>query len=68
MKTILDSAHWRNWRTDLKVLQDIYSNEPYPYSVLSPFAYSYLEECIRSTTSKYGIDRLDEFKKYFDNS
>ena len=33
---------------------------PDSYSVLTPFAYAYLEELIRSTTSEYGIVALDE--------
>ncbi len=33
---------------------------PNSYSVLSPYAYSYLEELIRSTTSEYGREIYDE--------
>ena len=39
--------------------KEIYSHIPEAYSVLTPFAYSYLEELIRSTTSEYGIPFLD---------
>lgn len=33
------------------------------FSVLTPFTYSYLEELIRSTTSEYGIEILDDSGK-----
>lgn len=58
-ETILDYAHFRNWALDWNVVKDIYSRIPESYSVLTPFAYSYLEELIRSTTSEYGIPFLD---------
>ena len=58
-ETILDYAHFRNWVPDWHVVKDIYSRIPESYSVLTPFAYSYLEELIRSTTSEYGIPFLD---------
>ena len=58
-ETILDYAHFRNWAPDWNVVKDIYSRIPESYSVLTPFAYSYLEELIRSTTSQYGIPFLD---------
>lgn len=58
-ETILDYAHFRNWVPDWNVVKDIYSRIPESYSVLTPFAYSYLEELIRSTTSEYGIPFLD---------
>ena len=58
-ETILDYAHFRNWAPDWNVVKDIYSRIPESYSVLTPFAYSYLEELIRSTTSEYGIPFLD---------
>lgn len=56
---ILDYAHFWNWAPDWNVIKDIYSRIPESYSVLTPFAYSYLEELIRSTTSEYGIPFLD---------
>ena len=56
---ILDYAHFWNWAPDWNVVKDIYSRIPESYSVLTPFAYSYLEELIRSTTSEYGIPFLD---------
>ena len=58
-ETILDYAHFRNRAPDWNVVKDIYSRIPESYSVLTPFAYSYLEELIRSTTSEYGIPFLD---------
>ena len=62
---ILDYAHFWNWAPDWNVVKDIYSRIPESYSVLTPFAYSYLEELIRSTTSEYGIPFLDRNgKKY----
>lgn len=57
--TILDYAHFWNWAPDWDVVRKIYSSIPESYSVLTPFAYSYLEELIRSTTSEYGIPFLD---------
>lgn len=38
----------------------MYEAYPDSYSVLTPFAYSYLEELIRSTTSEYGRVLMDE--------
>lgn len=58
-ETILDYAHMWNWAPDWNVVKDIYLRIPESYSVLTPFAYSYLEELIRSTTSEYGIPILD---------
>lgn len=57
--TILDYAHMWNWAPDWYVVKVIYSHVPESYSVLTPFAYSYLEELIRSTTSEYGIPFLN---------
>ena len=52
---ILDYAHFWNWAPDWDVVREIYTNVPTSYSVLTPFAYSYLEEMIRSTTSEYSM-------------
>ena len=60
IQIILDNTHPWNWCPDLMVLKKIYNTFPESFSVLTPFAYSYLEECIRSTTSEYGIEILDE--------
>jgi hypothetical protein len=51
-------SHFRNWTPDWQVAKEIYQSFPNSYSVLTPFAYSYLEEMIRSTTSEYGKDIL----------
>ena len=65
LEIILDHAHFWNWAPDWSVVKDIYSCIPESYSVLMPFAYSYLEELIRSTTSEYGIPFLDRNGKKF---
>ena len=57
---ILDFAHFWNWAPDWQVVRDIYQSKPESYSVLTPFAYTYLEEMIRSTTSEYGIPPFDK--------
>jgi len=57
---ILNYSHFWNWAPDWDVVKKVYEAFPESYSVLSPFAYSYLEELIRSTTSEYGIELQDE--------
>lgn len=57
---ILDYAHYWNWAPDWLIVKEIYEKIPESYSVLTPFAYAYLEELIRSTTSEYGKELLDE--------
>lgn len=57
---ILKYAHYWNWGPDWIIVQQIYSAYPDSYSVLTPFAYSYLEELIRTTTTEYGIELLDQ--------
>lgn len=52
---IIKYAHFWNWGPDWGVAKDIYKTFPNSYSALTPFAYSYLEELIRSTTSEYGL-------------
>lgn len=52
---IMNYAHYWNWFPDWYIVQRIYEKFPNSYSVLTPFAYSYLEELIRSTTTEYGI-------------
>ena len=45
----------------MKILKRFLINAyPESYSILTPFAYSYLEECIRSTTSEYGREIVDK--------
>ncbi len=53
-------THFWNWSPDWEILRDIYEKYPKSYSVLTPFAYTYLEELIRSTTSEYGRELVDE--------
>ena len=57
---IMKYAHFWNWVPDWQVAKEIYQSFPNSYSVLTPFAYSYLEELIRSTTTEYGIEIYDE--------
>ena len=60
---IMSYAHCWNWLPDWVVVQKIYQAFPDSYSVLSPFAFAYMEELIRSTTSEYGIEIFDESGK-----
>ena len=60
---IMNHAHFWNWLPDWDIVQKVYQAFPDSYSVLTPFAYAYLEELIRSTTSEYGIEILDESGK-----
>jgi hypothetical protein len=60
---IMQHAHFWNWVPDWQVAKDIYRSFPNSYSVLTPFAYTYLEELIRSTTSEYGIEIYDKHGK-----
>lgn len=60
-------THIWNWYPDWDIFRRIYETFPDSYSVLTPFAYSYLEEVIRSTTSEYGRELIDKngiLKKY----
>lgn len=56
---ILNYAHMWNWAPDIALMQEIYNDYDNSYSILTPFAYCYLEELIRSTTSEYGRDYVD---------
>lgn len=56
---IYDYAHMWNWGPDWYIVKKIYRENPDSYSVLTPFAYTYLEELIRSTTSEYGLPLLN---------
>lgn len=60
LNEIMEYAHCWNWLPDWFEVKEIYSAFPYSYSVLCPFAYTYLEEIIRSMTSEYGKEILDE--------
>lgn len=56
-----------NWAPDWDILRQVYLAFPNSYSVLTPFAYSYMEELIRSTTSEYGrefVPKNGTKKKY----
>lgn len=59
-KEILNYAHNWNWVPDWKIVKEIYEKIPDSYSVLTPFAYSYLEELIRSTTTEYSREFSDK--------
>lgn len=56
---ILEYAHFWNWAPDWRIVKEIYTIKPESYSVLTPFAYTYMEEMIRNTTSEYGIATFD---------
>ncbi len=56
---IMNYAHYWNWLPDWDVVQSVYQEFPESYSILTPFAYAYLEELIRSRTSEYGCENLD---------
>lgn len=56
---IIDYAHFWNWAPDWGEVQRIYEKFPDSFSVLTPFAYSYLEELNRTTTSDYGLPLFD---------
>lgn len=62
-REIMDYAYFWNWLPDWGVVQEVYQSFPNSYSLLTPFAYVYLEELIRSTTSEYGIEVLDALGK-----
>lgn len=57
---IIQYAHFWNWVPDWQTAKEIYKSYPNSYSVLYPFAYSYLEELIRTTTSEYGRQVFDK--------
>ncbi len=57
---IMNYTHSWNWLPDWTIVKEVYQTFPDSYSVLTPFAYAYLEELIRSKTSEYGIEVLDD--------
>jgi len=59
---ILKYAHFWNWAPDWNIVKTIYIHNPESFSVLTPFAYSYLEEMIRTTTSEYGLPLFHDDK------
>ena len=48
-------AHFWRWLPDWSVVEKIYKTYPDSYSVQTPFAYTYLEELIRTLTFEYGL-------------
>ncbi len=60
---IMEYAHFWNRLPDWQIAKKIYTEFPDSYSVLTPFAYAYLEEVIRSITSEYGREIIDESGK-----
>ena len=62
-KKISSSTHL-NWIYDIELAMKIYKDNPDSYSVLFPFIYSYLEECIRSLTTEFGKNLLLDKKRY----
>lgn len=60
---IIKYAHFWNWLPDWEVAKNVYKSFPESYSILLPFAYSYLEEAIRSTTSEYAREFIKENRK-----
>ena len=56
---IYNHTHMWNWGPDWEILRRVYLAFPNSYSILTPFAYSYLEELIRSTTSEYGRELVN---------
>ena len=64
---ICNCTHMWNWGPDWEVFRRVYLAFPNSYAILTPFAYSYLEELIRSTTSEYGRELVNTdktIKKY----
>lgn len=56
---IINFAHFWNWAPDWNIAKEVYIKVPDSYAILTPFAYSYLEEMIRTTTSDYGLPLFD---------
>lgn len=50
---IRDKSHFRFWAPDWILAKEIYESFPNSHSILTPFAYSYLEVVIRSMTTDY---------------
>ena len=63
VKKISSSTHL-NWISDIELAMEIYKAYLGSYSVLFPFMYSYLEECIRSLTTEFGKNLLLDKKRY----
>ncbi len=63
LEEIWNHSHYWNWSPDWLVVKEVYEKVPNSYSVLMPFAYSYFEEMIRTTTSEYGLPLFDRNQK-----
>lgn len=64
---IIDYARMWDWAPEWLLAKEIYSRFPNSYSILTPFAYSYLEQFIRATTHEYGdwpFDKEGNPKRY----
>jgi hypothetical protein len=61
IEQIMESAHFWNWLPDWGIVKEVYRVFPDAHSVLTPFAYAYLEELIRSMTTEYGTGGFDEY-------
>lgn len=59
LEQILETAHFWNWLPDWGIVKEIHSKIPNSYSVLTPFAFAYLEELIRSMTTDYEYGIVD---------
>lgn len=59
IETIIGYTDLLNWSPDWAIFRDVFDMFPNSYSLLTPFAYAYLEEIVRSTTSEYGLEVLD---------
>jgi len=57
---IIQHSHFWNWGQDWNIVKNIYKRFPESHSVLTPFAYAYMEELIRSMTSEYGRININE--------
>ncbi len=66
-KEIILNSHMWNWAPDWALLEEIYQNHPNSYSILTPFAYTYLEELVRTMTSQYGRQIFDDNQKEIKN-
>lgn len=53
-------AHFWRWLPEWSIAEKIYKTYPDSYSVLTPFAYAYLEELIRTVTSDYALPLHDK--------
>lgn len=56
---IINYARMWDWAPEWLQVKDIYKKFPNSYSILTPFAYSYLEQFIRATTHEYGDRPFD---------